>query len=225
MQNNYLVVFDASAPSKKVVNDVLAALPAQHDTALPAILTFLPEEGLVPDSARYILGKASLGRFGGELASVDPGFAMGAEAQIASYRLPESNTPVRLALFYYPSPEAARDHLEALRKLPGTEVKRSGVLIAVVLPGATQRQADTLLSRIEYNAKITWNDTPPPDQVRPLYNLLLQIIYMSILLSAICLTGGLMYAGMRIYRRRYGTLEADEAMITLHLTGDWQPGK
>ncbi len=99
-------------------------------------------------------------------------------------------------------------------------MKRSGVLLAVVLPGATQTQADTMLSRVEYNAKITWNDSPPPDQVRPLYRLLLQIIYMSILLSSVCLLGGLMYAGMRIYRRRFGTLEADEAMTTLHLTGD-----
>jgi hypothetical protein len=29
-----------------------------------------------------------------------------------------------------------------------------------------------------------------------------------------------MYAMMRLYRRRYGHLEADEAMTTLHLTGD-----
>jgi len=29
-----------------------------------------------------------------------------------------------------------------------------------------------------------------------------------------------MYAGMRIYRRRYGQLEAQEAMTTLHLRGE-----
>jgi hypothetical protein len=29
--------------------------------------------------------------------------------------------------------------------------------------------------------------------------------------------GGVFYAGMRLYRRRYGTLEADESMVTLHL--------
>jgi hypothetical protein len=31
---------------------------------------------------------------------------------------------------------------------------------------------------------------------------------------------GLIYAGMRLYRRRFGSLEADEAMTTLHLTED-----
>jgi len=34
------------------------------------------------------------------------------------------------------------------------------------------------------------------------------------------LLGGLVYAAMRLYRRRYGTLEAEEAMTTLHLTGE-----
>jgi hypothetical protein len=89
-----------------------------------------------------------------------------------------------------------------------------------VYGGATDQQADTLLSRVEYEAKITWNDTPPPPPIKPLFQLLLNIIYASILLSAIGLTAGLMYAGMRWYRRNYGHLEADEAMTTLHLTSD-----
>jgi hypothetical protein len=53
-----------------------------------------------------------------------------------------------------------------------------------------------------------------------MYQLLLNIMYMSIALSVLCLVAGLIYAGMRIYRRRYGSLEAEEAMTTLHLTGD-----
>ena len=56
------------------------------------------------------------------------------------------------------------------------------------------------------------------DAIKPLFQLLVNILYLSALLSAICLLGGLMYGGMRIYRRRYGTLEADESMITLNLS-------
>ncbi len=116
LHNNYLVVFDNPAPPKLVVDQVLAGLPQQRDSDLPAILTFLPEQGLVPDSARYVLGKASLSRFGGDLASVDPGFAMGAEGQIAEYRLAKSTALVRLALFYYPisgiCPRPCEKHFE-----------------------------------------------------------------------------------------------------------------
>jgi hypothetical protein len=220
LHNNYVVTFDSAAPPKDVVEQVVAGLPGQRDSSMPAILTFLPQQGMVPNSARYLLGKASAAEFASELAAVDPGFAEGAEGQVATYKLPGSNAPARLAIFYYASPEAARIHTTALAKVPGVQVKRSGVLLGVVLPGATEQQADTLLSRVQYNAKITWNDPPPPGQIKPLYRLLMNIIYMSVLLSGVCLLGGLIYAGMRIYRRRFGELESQEAMTTLHLGRD-----
>jgi hypothetical protein len=218
-QDNYVVVFQGNA-TKAEVDSYLASLPNKKGTSLPAILTFLPHQGLVPDSARYVLGPASLNTFAPQLESANPGFEQGAEAQVAEYRLPKSDTPVRLALFYYPSPEMARLHAINFKLIPDAHVKRSGVLIAVVYGGATPTQADTLLSRVEYEAKITWNDSPPPSPIKPMYRLLMNIIYLSIVLSGLCLLAGLMYAGMRIYRRRYGTLEADEAMTTLHLTGE-----
>jgi hypothetical protein len=217
--DNYLVVFDGAPPTKAQVDAALNALPNKHQTSLPAILTFLPREGLVPDSARYILGPVSLAKFAPELASGKPGFSEGAEAQFGEYRIGKNEKPVRLALFYYPAPEMARLHSVNFKQIPGTHVRRSDVLIAVVYGNATQQQADTLLSRIQYEAKIVWNDEPPPSPIKPLYQLLWNIIYLSMLLGAICLLAGLMYAGMRVYRRRYGSLETDEAMTTLHITG------
>jgi Family of unknown function (DUF6599) len=218
-QDNYVVAFHGK-PTKDQVDSFLKSLPDKKGTSLPAILTFLPHQGLVPDSARYVLGPESLKAFASDLDSTSPGFEQGAEAQVAEYRVGNSGQPVRLALFYYASPEMARLHAINFKLVPGAHVKRSGVLVAVVYGGATPTQADTLLSRVEYEAKITWNETPPPSPIKPLYRLLMNIIYLSIALSAICLLAGLMYAGMRIYRRRYGTLEADEAMTTLHLTGE-----
>jgi hypothetical protein len=218
--NNYVVIFESANPKKIAVDAVLQSLPDKKDTALPAIVTFLPRQGRVPDSARYVLGKVSLKAFAPELSTVEPGFDQGAEAQVAAYRIDNATNPVRLALFYYATPEMARLHTVEFRLLPNTHVKRSGVLIAIVYGGATEQEADTVLSRVEYEAKITWNDVPPPGPIKPLYQLLLNILYLSIVLSGICFLAGLIYAGMRIYRRRYGTLEADEAMTTLHLTSE-----
>jgi hypothetical protein len=215
--DNYVVAFHGK-PTKTQVDDVLNSLPNRTNTSLPAILTFLPHQGLVPDSARYILGPVSLKTFAPQLESSNPGFEQGAEAQVAEYQIGNSGAPVRLALFYYPTPEMARLHTVDFKLLSDVHVKRSGLLIALVYGGATMAQADTLLSRIEYEAKITWNETPPPPPIKPLYQLLVNIMYLSIVLSCVCLLAGLMYAGMRIYRRRFGTLEADEAMTTLHLT-------
>lgn len=218
--DNYVVTVEGGIPAKAAVDSLLHALPNKRDTALPAIFTFLPHQGLVPESARYVLGPDSLQAFAPELDSSNPGFNEGVEAQVAEYKIANDSSPVRLAIFYYPTPEMARLHSMNLKRVPNTHVKRSGVLLAVVFGQATDAQADTLLSRVEYEAKITWNETPPPSPIKPLYQLLLNIMYLSIILSALCLVAGLIYASMRIYRRRYGRLEQDEAMTTLHLTGD-----
>ena len=218
--DNYVVSFQGGVPRKTDVDAVLKTLPEKRETSLPAIFTFLPHEGLLSDSARYILGPESLRAFAPELASANVGFNEGAEAQIANYVVGANSYPIHLALFYYPAPEMARLHAIDFKLLPNTHVKRSGVLLAVVFGAATAAQADTLLSRVEYEAKVTWNDTPPPSPIQPLYQLLLNIMYLCIILSGICTLAGLIYAGMRIYRRRYGQLEAEEAMTTLHLTGD-----
>ena len=202
------------------VAGTLQALPDRRQSSLPAVLTFLPEQGLVPNSARYILGPAALAAFAPELDAKSTGLDRGGEGQVAEYRLSKTGAPVHLALFYYPTPEMARIYTAELRKNQNLHVKRAGVLVALTLPPATAEESDTLLGRVRYNAKVTLNEVPPPSPIKPLYQLLLNIMYMSIALTVLCLVAGLIYAGMRIYRRRYGTLDADEAMTTLHLSGD-----
>jgi hypothetical protein len=218
-EDNYLLSLDGPAITAVQLAALLKTLPNVRDTSLPAILTFIPRNGLVPNSSRYILGPESLGAFAPELSGVKPGFDEGAEAQTAQYDLGR-NEHVQLAIFYYPTPEMARLHTLEFKALRNVHVKRSGVLVAMALGNANDAQANTLLSRIEYEARITWNDVPPPSPIKPMYQLLLNIMYMSIALSVLCLVAGLIYAGMRIYRRRFGSLEAEEAMTTLHLTGD-----
>src|SRR5581483_11960472 len=175
-EDNYIVVFHGPIPSKPQVDSVLSGLTDKRGSSLPAILTFLPRQGLVPDSARYVLGPASREAFAPELASANAGFEQGAEAQVAAYNIGNSSIPVSLAIFYYPTPEMARLHAALFKRLPNTRVKRSDILVAVVFGPATDVQADTLLSRVQYEAKITWNDVPPPGPIKPLYQLLLNII-------------------------------------------------
>jgi hypothetical protein len=218
---NYFIQLTGPVPPAKLTA-FLQALPKRHDSSLPAILTFVPRRNLVPGSARYVLGPESLRNFAAPLAGVQPGFSDGVEAQVADYKIgsAEALHLVHLAIFYYPTPEMARLHIARFKQVPGVHAKRSGVLVALVFGASSDQQANSLLSQIEYEAKVTWNDLPPPNPIKPLYQLLLNIIYLSIVLVALCLMSGLIYAGIRLYRRRFGTLEEDEAMTTLHLTGD-----
>ncbi len=215
--DNYVLVFQGGIPKKIDVDAVLQTLPNRKDTSLPAILTFLPKQGREANSARYVLGPASLQAFAPELVPAKPGFDQGVEAQTASYQILETLPPVRFAIFDYPTPEMARLHLPAFQKLSAVQAKRSGVLIAVVFGPGAKTLGAALLERVQYEAKITWNEVPPPSPIKPMFQLLINVLYLSVLLSGICLLGGIIYGGMRIYRRRYGTLEAEESMITLKL--------
>jgi len=216
---NYVLRLAGPTPTKAEIGAIVDSLPDRHETSLPAILTFLPQTGLVPNSTRYVLGPESLKAFAPELSETKPGFEQGAEAQVAAYKLGNASL-AHLALFYYPTPEMARLHATDFKLHAGQYVKRSGVLVAVIFGPVANDAADTLLSRVSYEAKITWNDIPPPNPIKPLYQLLWNIIYLSVILSCLCITAGLIYAGMRLYRRRYGNLDSEEAMTTLNLSGD-----
>ncbi len=219
LNSNYLLVFDGGNPHKSDVDSIVSSLPDRHDSSLPPILNFLPRNELVPQSARYLLGSASVDAFAPDIKGVSLGFDQGTEGQIATYKA-ANGQQVRLVILEYPTPDMARAHAVAASKLLGPFVKRSGVLVAAVLPPAQKAAADSLLDQVQYKAQVVWNDIPPPNPIRPLYQLLWNIIFLSIILVALCTAAGLFYAGMRVYRRRYGNLEDEESMTTLHLSGD-----
>lgn len=215
---NYVLEFGGLSPTKADFQSLVSTLPNRHPSDLPPVVNFVPLKDLVPNSARYILGPVSLRSVAPELAGAKPGFDEGAEAHYTAYRV--QGETVKLVLFDYASPEMARIHTVDFKLVPGAQVKRSGVLVAVILPGASERQGEAVLDQVKYQAKILWNEPPPPNPVPTLYKLLVNIIIVSLLLIALALTAGILYGMMRLYRRRFGTLEEDEAMTTLHLTGD-----
>jgi hypothetical protein len=214
---NYVLEFRGVSPSKADLQALIAVLPGRRPSDLPPVVNFVPVKNVVPNSARYILGPASLGSVAPTLAGANPGFENGAEAHYTAYRV--GGGTVQLVLFDYASPEMARIHTVDFKAIPGTQVKRSGVLVAVILPGASERQGEAVLDQVKYQAKILWNEPPPPNPVPTLYKLLVNIIIVSLILAALALTAGILYGLMRWYRRRYGTLDEDEAMTTLHLNG------
>ncbi len=215
---NYVLQFDGLTLTKETIQTLAAALPNRHPSDLPPVVGFVPLQNVVPNSSRYLLGPESLRGVAPELVKANPGFDQGAEAHYTAYNV-EGGT-AKLILFEYPSPEAARLHAASFKKVSGAQVKRSGVLVAVVLPGTSEKAADAVLNQVKYQAKILWNEPPPGNPVPRLYSLLMNIIIASCILAGLALTAGIIYGCMRLYRRRYGTLEQEEAMTTLHLTGE-----
>ena len=86
-------------------------------------------------------------------------FHLGTEAQLAKYQTQGGETG--LAIFSYPTPNFARERAVEFSKLPGAMVKRSGPLLAVILAPPNPDEAERLLSKVSYQATITWSEYVP----------------------------------------------------------------
>jgi hypothetical protein len=146
----------------------------------PPIATFLPHEGLIPGSERYILGPLAL-------AQVFPatpvnqadwaGFGSSAEAVVGRYRLSDKPSGGQqpgegvLLLILYPTQQLAADRYNELGKSfalnvdpelakgkPAVFGTRSSALIALLSGVPSREKAAELLNQVHYTSEVTWNE-------------------------------------------------------------------
>ena len=112
---NYLVEMSGDAPVDEHVELMLAFLPKIRVTVDPPVLAYTPKQETGDGSERYILGPVALERLAPEISPSTAGFHFGAEAHYAEYSTPAG--PTRMLLFSYPTPQMAREQVEAFRAL------------------------------------------------------------------------------------------------------------
>ncbi len=93
---------------------VSTVAPHAEQTALPPLLSELPEKGLIPRTEHYILGPAVLNHFFPVPMGDSLGFESGAEAELAKYRI--KGREATLLIVDYPTPQSAAGRLKALEK-------------------------------------------------------------------------------------------------------------
>jgi hypothetical protein len=149
----------------------LAALlaPQAARAPYPTLGQHLPTRGLVADSQRYFVGPQALNR-ALPLGKGDwLGFADGAEAELARYRI--NGQEATLLLASYPTPQVAANKFEELaRWLPMSTdaqpgdgrstlfARRTSSLLAIVAQNPSRALADSLLQEIHYESQVTWNE-------------------------------------------------------------------
>jgi hypothetical protein len=213
---NYVLRFDGKKPTPEQLQPLLNFLPQLEITPLPPVLGFLPTQNLAQASERYILGPASLARFVPKVPPSTAAFHLGAEAEFARYQT--KNGELALALFYYPTPQMARQRLIEFQKIDGVMAKRSGALIGVVLDPPNLDEAERLLAQVNYRAAITWSEPRPGGQARAMGDMLISIFALCGVLLLFCLVAGVALGGMRVLARKiFGGSAADDPMILLHL--------
>jgi hypothetical protein len=213
--HNYLLRFEGWKPDGAALVPMLPRLPLLDQGSLPTLPGYIPPASRVANSERYILGPASLAYFEKRIPPSAAAFHMGTEGQFTRYATKAGE--ISLGVFSYPTPNLARDREAAFAKISGAMVKRSGPLVAIILPPADPDEAERLMAKVQYQATITWSEQMPTarDNVG---NLILNIVTLVGFLLLFCLAAGLAFGGFRVISRRYFRGWAtDDTMIVLHL--------
>jgi len=211
---NYVLLFEGYKPTAAEIGALIQGLPSLDQSPLPALMGYLPEKGLVPNSERYVTGPAGLQRFSPTISPSTAGFHLGAEAQLGTFRA--AGGEMKLAIFSYPTPQIARERVVDFQRISGAMVKRAGPLVAVVLSPPSADDAERLLAQIRYEPKITLDErvSGARDNIG---NLVINAFKLIAILLAFCLVAGLSFGGARAILRRAGPAGEAESVISLHL--------
>ena len=191
---NYVLWLEGDWPDEEDVELALAYLPRPKPTADPPVLQYVPEELVVADSGRHILGPVSLQRLAPELPPSTVGFHFGTEGYFARYATPAGEMP--MIIWDYPSNPIARAQSEAFRAFTGGVAKQDGPLIAVVLDPASPDDAQRLLARVRYRAEVTAH-VGEANRYDSLRNIILDTVILCGLLATLMILGGVLVAGTR----------------------------
>jgi hypothetical protein len=213
---NYVFQFTGGVPAPADLEPLYGRLPRLEQSALPALMTYLPANGLVPNSERYIVGPVSLERFEPRIPPSMAAFRFGSEAQIGTYR--SAKGVLKLAIFSYPTPGIARERYQEFQNLPGAMVKREGALVAIMVAPPDPDAAERVLAQVKYETNVTWNQAVPKDPVKGVAKLVLDIFMFTGMLLGLCVLAGIGFGGVRILARRLRHGEEAGALITLHLS-------
>jgi len=212
---NYVFQFTGGMFDQPTLNELYTQLTRVENAPLPALSNFLPPEGLVANSERYILGPVGLQRVEPGIPPSVAGFRMGAEAQFAQYQTPKGL--LKLLIFDYPTPSMAREQAVEFQKIPGAVVKRTGPLVVATLNPPDPDVAERILSKINYQASVTLNEPTPQSQAKGLARMILNIFVLAGIVLGMCVVGGLGFAVYRIMSRKMWRKEETVEMIVLGL--------
>jgi hypothetical protein len=188
-------------------------LPAGNTRNLPSLPAYLP--GYMKKTAKYVVGPIGLEKINAPLSAELVDFNASAEVAMGSYETPDGDAT--LMLISYPTPQLAAEHLrriDAARQPPrhsGSEAiqyagpifdKRTGPLLVVAMGAISQAEARSLLSAVNYEADVTWNENTYSSKKNSLANLLLNVFLLCGILIVFAAVAGVAFGGIRIFFNR-----------------------
>ncbi|MBI3934397.1 MAG: hypothetical protein HY316_06865 [Acidobacteria bacterium] len=180
-----------------------------REILFPPLPGFLPEEGLVRQSQRYLIGPLAFLRAVDRIPASSIRFEMGAEAVLARYRI--EGRVAQLLLVSYPTPQLASKMLREFQSLPSLLnndtgrtlfIERKGSLVAFVMDAPDLAATEKLLNRISYEADIMWNEYVPPASENA-GSLMIAVFSLAGFVLLIAFFSGLAFGGVRLLVKRF----------------------
>ena len=194
----------------------LLPIPAGGSGKSPSLPNYLPAQGRVENSIRYVVGPVGLEKLNAPLSPSLVDFIAGAEVVVAGYN--SSGGEATLMLISYPTPQIAAQHLRRIdaARQPNTQQsgattildigpifdRRTGPMLVVAAGPLSQSEARTLLASVNYDADVTWNENTYFDKKNNLANLLVNIVVLCAIILALALVAGFAFGGARVLLRR-----------------------
>src|SRR5271165_6389952 len=189
------------------LRELAGMLPAAKGAAanLPTLPEYLPKADAVENSAKYILGPQALVALKASLTPEQVDFSHDPEILIQDYAA--KSGPLTLMLVQYPTPQIAAERLRALQSVepsaPNTLlVRRTGPIVDIVTGAVGSDEAQKLLTSVNYEAEVTWNEATSLSKRDNIGNLILAVFGLIGILLVVSLVFGLFFGGLRVLMKR-----------------------
>jgi hypothetical protein len=224
---NFDRLTEMSAAELRELAGMLPAAPVAAAN-LPTLPEYLPKTDAVENSAKYILGPQALLAARTPVTAEQIDFSHDPEILIQDYS--SESGPLKLMLVQYPTPQIAAERLRVLQSAqqssPNTLlVRRSGPLVDIVTGAIGGDEAQKLLTSVNYEAEVTWNQATSLSKRDNIGNLILAVFALIGIILLISIIFGFFFGGIRVLAKRYfpnrvfGRPE-DVEFIELHLRQD-----
>jgi hypothetical protein len=212
-------VFDKlTAMSTAELRELAERLPLPEGSArnLPILPQYLPKTNYVKNTAKYVMGPVGLEKINAPLSRDLVDFGSNAEVAMGTYQT--SDGLATLMLIEYPNPQVAAVELRKIDAAnqskappqagsPNTSApatlpifdKRTGPIVVIATGTISQGEARSLLSAVNYEADVTWNEDTFQGKKNNLGNLLINVFLLCGILIVFSGVAGLAFGGIRIF--------------------------
>ena len=192
--------------------------PLAAPEAYPSLYKYLPTDGIIQRSDRYVLGPVVLSEFLPIVTDDWIGFSKGAEVELARYRV--KGQEETLLLVEFPTPQVASLQLKNLEKRfrlvadeddseaqsgdprPLLYYRKMSTLLVFVPQAHSKASANALMQNVGYESDVTWNE-PGANLNQPGWPTILVGIFVGTgIICLFAIISGLAFGGIRLAVKR-----------------------